>query len=262
MAAPHYPITAVAPTVAAVLGLRAPREAEAPPLPRVGADLAGVSAVAVLAADAVGLTVWQRWQEEMPFLTALHARRHLVLHAVAPPITPVNFASLVTGASLDGHGVRERTMRLRADSLFDIVAEAGAATAGVGQLNYTGGEFLACHSSLNGRTAVAGDDAVAEMVLRLARDYRPRFLIAQLGEPDTMFHKVGLSSPEVAPVLRETDARLRRMTEELAAQGFGVILLADHGQHEVPAEDEPGRFRGQHDGSVRDDFLIPCTWVA
>jgi predicted AlkP superfamily pyrophosphatase or phosphodiesterase len=257
--APVYPITAIAPTVTTVLGLPAPRQAEEPPIPEIRADLMGVARVAVLAPDAVGLTVWQRWREATPFLTSLHEQRHLVLRSVPPPITPVNFAALVTGAPLEAHGLHERTAKLRAESIFDVIRATGGGSAGVGQPGYTGGDFLARYAEFSGRTDASGDDAVLEMVLRLARAHQPRFIIAQLGDPDTLFHKVGPSSPEAEPVMRATDARLRRLTEELATSGYAVIVLADHGQHEYT--DDSGSVRGGHDGSEEEDFLVPCTWV-
>ena len=61
--------------------------------------------------------------------------------------------------------------------------------------------------------------------------------------------------------MRATDARLQRLTEELTALGYGAIILADHSQHDAPAEGNPGHFHGTHDGSVEEDFLVPCTWV-
>ena len=257
-----YPITAVAQTATAALGLPAPAAAAQPPIPEIAADLAGVARVAVLAPDALGLSVLRRWQKAMPFLMSLHKERHLVLRSVPPPITPVNFAAMVTGAGLESHGLDDYSGSLACESVFDVVRASGGVSAGVGQPNYTGGEFLARYADLSGRTEEPGDEAVTAMILRLAQERRPDYLIAQLGDPDTVFHRVGVSSRDAGAVVQATDAQLRRLVKELIELAYGIIILSDHGQHEYPAPGGQGGFRGGHDGSGGDeDYLVPCTWV-
>jgi len=261
LSAAIYPITAIAPTVAEVLGVRAPRCAVEPPIEKILGDLRGADRVAVLAPDALGLTVWQHWRREMPFLTGLHERRHLVLRSVRPTMTPVNFAALVTGAELETHGLSNKDEELQCESLFDVVREAGGTSAGVGNAGYTGGRFLARYADLPGRVEPPDDDAVVEMTLRLAREHTPRFIITQLGEPDTTFHRVGPTAPEAEGVIRDTDRRVRRIVTGMVSLGYGVVVLADHSQHDVPAED-PSEYRGWHDDLiVPEDALVPCTWV-
>lgn len=91
MAPTEYSLTALAPTVATLLGLPAPALAQTPPLAEVVADLAPADRVAILAPDALGWYPFTRWRAEMPFLSSLHDQRSLVLRAVMPTITPVNF---------------------------------------------------------------------------------------------------------------------------------------------------------------------------
>ena len=134
----HYSMMDVAPTVSAVLGLPAPAGAKGAPIPQVAADLAGRGRVAVLAPDALGEYAWSLWGEEMPFLRSLHARRSILLRSVLPSITPVNFAAMVTGTDLEGHGIRSREMNFACETLFDVVRRAGGTSAGIGLDNYTG----------------------------------------------------------------------------------------------------------------------------
>ena len=254
-------IMAVAPTVGAVLGLPPLSAATERPIDEISGSLEGLSRIAVLAPDALGLSVWKRWRETMLFLTSLHGTHHLVLRSVEPTITPVNFATLVTGAAAEVHGVRDRQHTIACQSLFDLVREAGGKSVGAGQPGYTGGEFLARHADLSGRTDEASDDAVTETVIALAREHRPQFIIAQLGETDTTFHHIGPSSPDAEQVIRATDERLRLLVGELTALHYGVIVLADHGQHDAPNTAGAG-MRGDHDGSRPDeDGLVPCTWT-
>jgi predicted AlkP superfamily pyrophosphatase or phosphodiesterase len=138
----------------------------------------------------------------------------------------------------------------------------GGTSAGVGNAGYTGGQFLARYADLSGRVEPPDDDAVTEMTLGLAREHTPTFIITQLGEPDTTFHRIGPTSLEAESVVRDTDRRLRQMVIALVGLGYGVILLADHSQHDVPADD-PSEYRGWHDDLiVPEDALVPCTWAS
>lgn len=261
MPAPVHPITAIAPTVSAILGVRKPSGGVEQPIADIAAELSGCQRVAIVAPDALGLTVWQHWREQMPFLTSLHQRCHLVLRSVSPAVTPVNFAALVTGAVPEVHGVRSKDDSLRCESLFDVIREAGGRSAGVGRAGFTGGQLLARYADLSGRTEDQDDDAVVEMAVGLAHRHSPCFIIAQLGEPDTVFHRVGPSSPEADPVVLATDERLRQLVTELTGLGYGVIVLADHSQHDLP-DGDPSGYRGWHDDLVvPEDALVPCTWV-
>ncbi len=255
----QYSMMDVAPTVSAILGLPAPAQAKGKPIAEMAQDLAGVPRVAVLAPDALGEFAWSLWKQEMPFLRSLHARRSILLRSVMPSITPVNFAAMVTGTDLEGHGVRSRELPFACETLFDVARCAGSKSAGIGLDNYTGSLLLARHADIAGNAGKGTDDDVADLILRIAGEQQPAFLIAQLGRVDDTFHKYGPSSPAVAPMLRDTDARLCRLVEGLTALQYGVILLADHGQHDVLGPD--GKVTGGSHGTDSDeDCLVPCTW--
>jgi predicted AlkP superfamily pyrophosphatase or phosphodiesterase len=255
-----YSMMDVAPTVSSVLKLAAPAQAKGSPIPAVVSDLAGVGRVAILAPDAFGWHAWTLWQGEMPFLKSLHAERSLILRSVMPSITPVNFSAMVTGTDLEGHGVPTKEHAFQCETLFDVVRRAGGQSAAVGLEGYTGSRLLARYADIDGTTPPGGDDLVADKVIEIAQAAAPVFLIAQLGRVDDVFHQVGPSSPEVVPMLRETDARLRRLCEALKAQGYGVIILADHGQHDI-VDDPSTSLRGGHGQDRDEDRLVPCTWL-
>ena len=61
-------------------------------------------------------------------------------------------------------------------------------------------------------------------------------------------------------MLRDTDARLKTLIEHLTPLGYGVIILADHGQHDIPDAKE-GEKHGGHGTDSDEDCLVPCTWV-
>jgi len=244
-----YSMTCVAPTVAKALDLRELRDATGEPIPEIVADLSDARRLAILAPDALGEFAFGLWRDEMPYLNSLCERKHVTLRSVMPSITPVNFACMVSGMDLDGHGIRAKEMDFQCETLFDLLREVGRTSAGFGQPGYTGSDLLARCSDL-GETAALSDDAAVEAVtLRVAEERRPDFIITQLGGTDDHFHKFGPSSPMMVPKLRETDNRLERM--------LTVIILADHGQHDTGNPDHPG----SHGTDSDQDCLVPCTWA-
>lgn len=254
-----YSMVDVAPTVAAILGLPAPAQAKGRPIAEVVAGLAGARRVAILAPDAFGLYAWTLWQQEMPFLRALHAQNSITLRSVLPSITPVNFAAMVTGTDLAGHGVDNREASFACETLFDVLRRAGGKSAGIGIGNYTGCRLLGRHADICGDAGDGTDDDIARLIVEIAGRDAPEFLIAQLGRVDDVFHKYGPSSPAVVPMLRETDARLGGLFAELTKLGYGVIQVADHGQHDL-SEPVGGKL-GTHGSDSDQDCLVPCTWM-
>jgi predicted AlkP superfamily pyrophosphatase or phosphodiesterase len=255
----EYSLTQLAPTIAAALGVPAPngcrQDASAPAaIPEIVADLQDAARLAVVAPDALGMHPFGLWRHEMPFLDGLHRRHSLVLRAVMPTITPVNFSTMVAGTDLAGHGMQSRESDFQCETLFDVVRAHGGQSAGVGRIGYTGSKILARFADLQGTAASDTDAEVEQITLSFARDRLPQFIIVQLGSTDDVFHKHGPSSPEVLPVVRETDERLRRMVTELTGLGYAVIITSDHGQHDCDRG-------GTHGSEADEDALVPCTWV-
>ena len=250
----------IAPTVSAILQLPAPAQTEGVPIREIVADLAGSSRVAILAPDALGMFAWNLWRAEMPYLSSLHAQNSLTLRSVMPSITPVNFATMVTGTDLAGHGVHTFKDDFACETLFDVVRKAKGKSAGVGLDGYTGSELLGRFADIWGNAGDGSDDAVADKIIEIADNDRPEFLIAQLGRVDDVFHRYGPSSPSVVPMLKATDTRLKRLVEHLKPLGYGIVILADHGQHDVTEPSAKG-LKGSHGTDILEDCLVPCTWV-
>jgi len=255
----EYPLTRLAPTLAQLLGIPAPAAAQEPPLAEIITDWQALLRVAVLAPDALGHYPLTLWRHELPYLSSLHETKSLLLRAIMPTITPVNFSCMVTGAEQRVHGIQTFNDSFSCETLFDVIRARGGRSAGVGQKGYTGGELLGRFADLWGRAESNTDAEVESIALSFAREQLPQFLIVQLGSTDDVFHKYGPSSPEVVPVLRETDGRLERMVGELTGLGYGVIVTADHGQHDATTESKRG---GTHGTEADEDALVPCTWVA
>jgi len=252
-------LTAIAPTVSRILGLPNPREATDPPLTEVVGSLQDAERLAILAPDALGYWIWKKWQGEMPFLTGLTGKHLLCLRCVMPSVTPVNFATLVSGVGLETHAVRKFHHPFKCETLFDVVRRAGCRSAGFGQPGWTGSELLAREADIDGTSTANDDDTIVERILAVADADSPKFMIAQIGETDNALHDYGPSSPDVVPTLRATDERLRLLVEKLVSFGYGIMIVADHGQHDVSGREDG--LRGIHGTDSDEDCLVPLTWV-
>lgn len=257
----EYSITSVAPTMSAILNLPAPAQARDSIIQKMADDLSTCSRVAILATDALGMYAWGLWRAEMPYLSSLHARNSVTLCSVMPSITPVNFAAMVAGTDLAGHGVNDLKDDFACETLFDVIRKAKGKSAGVGLDGYTGSKLLGRFADICGNAGDGADDAVADKVIEIADSNGPEFLIAQLGRIDDVFHHYGPSSPAVIPMLKETDARLMRLVEHLKPLGYGVVILSDHGQHDAMTESSIEGHKGAHGTDRPEDCLVPCTWV-
>ena len=254
MPTPIYPLTNVAPTIAAILDIPAPARSTGEPLEEVVGDLGGCERVAVLAPDALGMHPWGLWKEKLPYLTSLMNRRHVVLRAVMPTITPVNFATMVTGGDQSVHGIHTKSDDFQCETIFEGLEANGMRGAAIGQDGCSMADLIGRWAQISMIASRYDDDMIVEMLLEAAADKTPEFIITQLVTTDDIFHEFMPSSPEVVPYLIETDARLNRLAEPLIELGYGIIILADHGQHD-------GDGRGTHGTDADEDALVPCTWL-
>ncbi len=255
----EYPIQAVAPTVAEVLGLDRPETMEADPIACVVDDLSGVKRVAVLGIDAWGVKQFEHWRQQMPFVSGLIEKRFATLRSILPSVTPVNFGCMVTGAEVAIHGARTRDDTFACPSLFSLLREAGRKGAGLGRAGYTGDSLLGRHADLSAQGRADTDEDVEDFFVDMVANELPDFAIVQLGGTDDVFHACGPYSEEAGDALAEADAWARRCTDMLLTEGYGVLILADHGQS--PVDGAEGELRGSHGTGSDADSLVPFTWT-
>jgi predicted AlkP superfamily pyrophosphatase or phosphodiesterase len=177
-----------------------------------------------------------------------------------PSITPVNFAAMVTGTDRAGHGVGTFKDNFACETLFDVVRKVGGRSAGIGLQGYSGNELLGRFADIRADAGKESDDDVADKIVEISKQHHPEFLIAQLGKVDDVFHKYGPSSPSVAPMLAATDERLKRLVGHLKPLGYAILILSDHGQHDVAGTGNEAK-KGSHGTDTPEDRLVPCTWT-
>jgi predicted AlkP superfamily pyrophosphatase or phosphodiesterase len=255
-------LTCIAPTAAQVLGVRPPRHAEGEALADLASDLGGCARLAIVILDGLGMATWRAAQEHTPVLNQAAGRHLLQLRSVSPPVTPVCLATIATGARPQTHGVLEREDPFKAETIFEVMREAGRTSGVAGGATCSAARVLGRWSDITRRVGPEGEgreDLILTAGLRIIEDDQPDLFLTQFLAVDSASHKYGPFTPEAAAAAGSLDSRFGRLLEDLRERGYGVLALADHGQHPI---DPPVKGkRGWHDGSVEEDMIVPLVWV-
>jgi acyl-CoA thioester hydrolase len=170
--------------------------------------------------DAFGLATWEYARDRCPTVNALATDRRLTIHSVLPAITPVNFATMVTGASPQSHSIRARTERLELETLFHVFQSEGRPTAAVGRALSTVGILLTPFADFKGVAESNEDGEVLDLGLRILRENEPDYFLLQFLAVDSASHRYGPFGPDSAQSVAETDAHLRVLIGQLAVQDY------------------------------------------
>lgn len=243
-------IAAVAPTLCRLLGAEPPALSAARPL-RLPAGAAG--RVLLHAADAIGRRFLARHPElERRLRPAVGAG--FALRSVVPPKTPVCFATMLTGAPPERHGIRRyEKPPLAVDTAFDALARAGRRSAVVAVRGSS------CAAIFRGRAADSYieeyDPDVTARTLELMRRDEYDLILAYHQEYDDTLHRTTPDSPAaLAAAGRHADAwlRFRAAADEYWRGRDRVLWFApDHGAHLDPATG-----RGTHGDDIPDDMEV------
>lgn len=256
-------LTCVAPTAAEVLGLPPPREAEGDALVQVVADLKACQRLAIVVLDGLGMATWRAARERMPIFNRTADRHLLQLRSVSPPVTPVCFATIATGARPETHGVRERTDPFKAETIFEVARDNGRTSGVAGGATCSATRVLGRWSDVTRRVGSQGeerDDLILTASLRILAEDQPDLFFTQFVALDSASHRCGPFSPEAAAAAETLDARFGLLLRAACGKGYGVLALADHGQHPVVQAD--GKTKGWHDDTTDESMIIPLVWVA
>ncbi|MGE5829168.1 MAG: alkaline phosphatase family protein [Micromonosporaceae bacterium] len=249
----------VLPGVLAALGL----PGSADPLGLATGALADVTRVAVLLVDGLGHHLLPLAAPHAPTLTDLAAARlpgasARAITAGFPTTTPTSLVSLGTGAVVGQHGVLGFTLNVPGtDRVLNHIDWWGdpdpyqwqpvptqferAVAAGVTATVVSRGEFDGSgltRAAYRGGTyrGVADVDALAaEMLAALAEADGPGLVYGYHPDLDLAGHVYGVDSPAWRAAVIEVDRLLTRLIDGLPA-GSALVVTADHGQLDVPAE--------------------------
>jgi predicted AlkP superfamily pyrophosphatase or phosphodiesterase len=253
----EYDMRFLAPTVCGLLGVRPPSAAETGPLEEVIGEMGPQERLAVVVIDAFGSSTWAAARQETPTFNALANRHLLHLRSVMPSITPVNFATMLTGAGPEAHSIRDRTEDLALETIFEVLRECGKVSATAARAVSSLGILISPHADRPGIAASNLDEEVKAIALGHLRS-GVDLLWVQLLDVDNTGHAHGPLSPRSVDACHRDDGHLREIAGAAYEEGYGLIVLADHGQHTVEAED--GVRQGTHGTDMPEDVYVPLVW--
>jgi Type I phosphodiesterase / nucleotide pyrophosphatase len=246
----------IMPSVLAALGLPGATD----PL-RLAGPLDAVQTVAVLLVDGLGYHMIARAGTAAPTLAALIAPGGDAVTARAitagfPSTTPTSLASLGTGAPPGLHGLLGFTLAvpgtdrilthidwwddpdpLRWQPLptqFDRAAAAGI-SAYVVNRSELADSGLSIAAYRGGLTHPASGDLVEAMLNLVASARAATIVYGYHSDLDRIGHLYGLDSPQWIQAVADVDHLVTRLVDGLP-RGTALIITADHGQLDVPAE--------------------------
>lgn len=248
----------LAPSLCSILGQRAPGGCEVAANEKLVRSMANSKSLLVVVFDGFGKAALDRHVGECPNLELLMGIHRETVRAVPPPKTPVNFATMATGASQELHGIQVKTDPLEIETVFHVLEEAGLSTCVAGRQSGSPANLFSSMVTYPEIAQTNRDAEVLQLLLdRLSRS-EPGLTLVQFLDIDSAGHRAGPFGEEASRAISNTDSRLGEIIREVRGRDGSIIVLADHGQHEVTVDD--GGVRGKHDGSSEEDFLVPLAW--
>ncbi len=251
-----YDMRIVAPTVCKALGIRTPSSSASSPLPMTGESFDLTNKLSVIVMDALGMSTWEKGRELTPTLNKLEAVHGTVIHSVMKSITPVNFATMLTGASPENHGITDRKMPLGNETIFDVLREAGMISATAARAISSLGILISPHADKPGIANSNLDTDVTQIAVSRIRDGY-NLVWVQFLDVDDAGHTYGPLSDEGMEAVARVDGNLRIILEAARDNGYSVIVLADHGQHDSGDESH----KGTHGTDMPEDIEVPFLWA-
>lgn len=234
------PITAVAPSLAAILGI-APPEKSGPSMNLLtrAADAAfsgrHADRILIYNPDAVALWLFQKYTALFED-AVLHSDVQLPLLSVMPSVTPVCFASMYTGAMPAVHGIQSYVKPvLQTDTLFDACLRAEKKAAIVS----TAGDSISKIFLERAMDYFIYEhyDACNEKALELIAQDRYDLIVVYNPNYDAAMHRNGPEAPVSLDMLRHNlstyQTFVRAVQNQWRAHRAVVGFCPDHGCHEI-----------------------------
>jgi predicted AlkP superfamily pyrophosphatase or phosphodiesterase len=251
-----YDMRAVAPTVCKVLGIRMPSSAQSSHIPLVVDSLGTTDRLVVIVIDAFGVSTWKKGREKVPTVNQLESMHGTIIHSVMKSITPVNFATMLTGASPETHRITDREKPLRLETIFDVMRESELRSATAARALSSLGILISPHADAPGIAESNLDVEVTEITVKNLQ-YGFNLVWVQLLDVDDAGHAFGPYSDESMKALIRVDKNLGRILAAAKDNDYSVIVLADHGQH----DSINGKYMGSHGTNVPEDLEVPFLWA-
>ena len=249
----EYGMTNIAPTVSRLLGIRPPAQSARVVVEEIIDDMGSQNRVAVVVLDAFGVATWKRYEELTPNFNLIAHQHLLHIRSVLPSKTPVNFATIATGAPSDVHAIRDRSETLTVETIFHVLSEASMKSAAAGRAKSTVGILLSKFADHKCVAESNTDEELVQLGIKTIREESPEYILMQMLDVDSTGHKAGLEGDEIRKAVAAVDRHLGDLLPHLAERGYNLIVLADHGAHQSSG-------KAIHDGSTEDDLIVPLAW--
>ncbi len=231
-------LTHEAATLARVIGVDSPRDAEEPLSPLADLLIEQMGGIAERSLffhpDAVAEWLFRKYPDY--FLPVLrHAPMARPYATVMPSVTPVCFATMYSGAAPAVHGIREyRKPILTVDTLFDRMLEKGLRVANVAS---AGCSMAMIFADRKMDAFVTEDDADSfRVALALLEEDRYDHISVYFGEYDSIMHARGTEACESLAKLEEHfrhfDLLARKARTLWQGKRHLITVQTDHGVHD------------------------------
>lgn len=253
---PEHDMRVLAPSICRILEIDVPKNSETAHLPEIVECLEGVKRLAVIVEDAFGVSTWEKAWDYSPFFNTLAAFHYTHISSVMPSITPVNFATMLTGASPEAHKIKDRTEKLELETIFDTLRAEGKTSGTAARRLSSLGILISPHAD-NPGIALSNTDEEVRKIACTQISNRCDLVWVQLLDIDDASHKNGPYSFQAMKAVKRADNNLRVIAETAYKEDYGVISLADHGQHSIT---KAGEIEGTHGSGSYEDTTVPFVW--
>jgi hypothetical protein len=233
----HGSIASLTPSICHLLGVKAPEDSGEPALDMVISTLEEknhpLEKCLIVAQDAIGAHLWKSHESELNKLLPLVPLR-VPLQAVFPPVTPVCFASIFSGAQPEAHGIHSYTRPvLECDTLFDALVRANKKVAIVSVEN-SSIDIIFRNRDLS-YFSEDDDQAVAERTLEVIQGDEYDVIVAYQADYDDNLHQTEPFSLECIQALIQHIQDFRKMATAANLhwkdKAHVVAFAPDHGAH-------------------------------
>ena len=252
-------------TVAAIAGFEAPKESE-PPIDWLVCLFAQycrepIDRVFIYNSDCVPMYMFDKY----PGIFEPVLRNTLVsvpMHSAIPAVTPVNFATMYTGAQPSVHGIKAYVKPVvKTDTLFDSARRSGKKVALF--TLYDVGTMTNIFKERDMDYYLCNSDSEAEAETRRLIDEDDYDFISSYGmDYDLIQHRRGPESAWAMTVLQQQTDRFARLVEHVKEKWTShntlIIFTSDHGNHPVHTENKLGD-HGEL-GDLAEDVNVMHFW--
>jgi hypothetical protein len=207
----------------------------------------------VYAPDAVGLNLYQKFR---PLFDAVlkHAPLAVPLCSVIPPITPVCFASMFTGAQPRVHGLQKKGKPvLTCDTIFDALIRAGKRVAIV-SVKEQSMDLIFRKRRIQYFSEI-DDQAVTHRTIEIIQSNNYDFIVAYHCEYDDILHEKTPDCTEAIQTLSNDIAAFAQLADTMDVfwqrNNRAIVFAPDHGAHIDPASG-----KGTHGNNIPQDMHV------